>query len=394
MVFFASGGLGNSWVAELCGCAVNTVEQWRSRYLVSGLAGLADDPWPGRPRRIDRARVVFETLKPPPKSHWATHWSTRRLAKRLGISNAQVADIWAGWGVQLWRRGMFKFSTDPELEAKVVDVVGLYLDPPEKAIVLSLDEKSQIQALDRTRPLLPMTPGKIERGTADYVRHGTTTLFAALNTATGHVTSACKPRHRAREFPTLCKQVARAYPTGDLHIVMDNYSTHKHKDVQTWLAANPSGHLPLHTDPRLVNEPSRNLLRDRPTPGHQTRRLQIGPTAHRGAPGLRRPLQQRPPAIQMGQNHRTNPPKNQTTNHLPNATLVIFFLGGRAQMRSSLIGACLVGPAALSLMNLVEIFAQIADPCHRRGVRHQVGAIVAATLAAVACGARWFAVIG
>lgn len=239
IVLLASQGTANSRTAELVGCSVNTVKHWRSRYLASGLVGLEDAPRSGRPRRIDRGKVIFETLKPPPKSWGVSHWSTRLMAKKLGISNAEVADIWAEWGVQPHRRGTFKFSTDPELEAKVVDVVGLYLDPPQDAVILSVDEKSQIQALDRTSPLLPMTPGKIERGTPDYVRHGTTTLFAALNIATGKVTSACKPRHRAKEFLAFCKQVARAYPTGDLHVVLDNYSTHKQKDVQAWLAANP-----------------------------------------------------------------------------------------------------------------------------------------------------------
>jgi transposase len=238
-VLLASEGTANSRVAELVGCSVNTVKHWRSRYLVSGLPGLEDQPRSGRPRRIDRAKVIFETLKPPPTSWGVSHWSTRLMAKKMGISNAEVADIWAEWGVQPHRRGTFKFSTDPELEAKVVDVVGLYLDPPQGAVILSVDEKSQIQALDRTSPLLPMTPGKIERGTPDYVRHGTTTLFAALNVATGRVTSACKPRHRAKEFLAFCKQVARAYPDRDLHVVLDNYSTHKQKDVQAWLAANP-----------------------------------------------------------------------------------------------------------------------------------------------------------
>ena len=243
IVLLAADGLANSRVAELAGVAVNTVKHWRSRYLEEGVGGLVDRPKAGRPRAIDRAKVIFETLKPPPKSHGTSHWSTRRLAKKLGISNAQVAEIWAEYGVQPWRRGTFKFSTDPELEAKVLDVVGLYLDPPEDAIVLSLDEKSQIQALDRTAPLLPMTPGKIERGTPDYVRHGTTTLFAALEVATGKVTSAVKPRHRATEFLSFLKQVARAHPDGELHLIMDNYSTHKQKDVKAWLEANPRIHV-------------------------------------------------------------------------------------------------------------------------------------------------------
>jgi transposase len=242
IVLLAADGEAHSRVAELTGSSVNTVKSWRARYEAEGLGGLEDRPKAGRPRRIDRARVIFETLKPPPKSYGVSHWSTRLLARKLGISNAQVCEIWREFGVQPWRRGTFKFSTDPELEAKVVDVVGLRLDPPQDAIVLSVDEKSQIQALDRTAPLLPMTPGKIERGTPDHARHGATTLFAALNTATGQVTSAVKPRHRAKEFLAFLKQVARAHPQGDLHLVMDNYSTHKQAHAQAWLADNPRIH--------------------------------------------------------------------------------------------------------------------------------------------------------
>ena len=239
IVLMAAEGKPNEQIARAVDCSVNTVKAWRRRYEEGGVKGLEDRARPGRPRVIDRSKVITATLTPPPKSWGITHWSTRTLAKKLGISNAQVSEIWAQWGIQPWRRGTFKFSTDPELEAKVVDVVGLYLNPPENAVVLSLDEKSQIQALDRTSPLLPMQPGKIERGTPDYVRHGTTTLLAALNLATVQITSACKPRHRTTEFLAFLKQVSRAYPEGDLHIVMDNYSTHKSKEVATWLKANP-----------------------------------------------------------------------------------------------------------------------------------------------------------
>jgi transposase len=183
--------------------------------------------------------VVLATLEPPPERLGVTHWSSRLLAAELGISNVWVARIWRKWGLQPWRRETFKFSTDPQLEVKVRDVVGLYLNPPEKAVVLSVDEKSQIQALDRTAPILPMRPGLPEKATHDYVRHGTTTLFAALEVATGKVTDACYPRHRHTEFLRFLKQVAKACPRVELHIVADNYATHKHPDVQAWLAKNP-----------------------------------------------------------------------------------------------------------------------------------------------------------
>jgi transposase len=178
-------------------------------------------------------------LKPPPKRLGVTHWSSRLLAARLGVGNATVARAWRDYGVQPWRAETFKFSTDPELVAKVTDVVGLYLAPPENAIVLCVDEKSQIQALDRTQPALPLRLGLGERRTPDYVRPGTTTLFAALEVATGTVTAAVRPRHRHQEFLAFLKQVATAYPAEELHLVMDNYAAHKRPEVHAWLAANP-----------------------------------------------------------------------------------------------------------------------------------------------------------
>ena len=167
-----------------------SVIMWRRRYEDQDLAGLADAKRPGRPRTIDHAAIVTATLTPPPQELGVTHWSTRLLAKRLGVSDSTVAKAWRDYGVQPWRSRSFRFSTAPELVAKVVDVVGLYLAPPENAIVLCVDEKSQIQALDRTMPVLPMQPGLVERRSHDYVRHGTTTLFAASEIATGRVTAA------------------------------------------------------------------------------------------------------------------------------------------------------------------------------------------------------------
>jgi transposase len=243
IVLMAADGVANSRAAEVAGCSVNTVKAWRARYLAEGLAGLEDRARPGRPRVVDRAKVVYETLRPPPKSYGISHWSTRALGKKLGISNAEVAAVWKEFGVQPRRRGAFKFSTDPELETQVVDVVGLYLDPPADAIVLSIDVKPQIQALDPTAPLLATSPGKTERGSPGHTRHPTTTLIAALNTATRKLTSPVQPRHGATEFLAFLKQVARAHPEGDLHLVTDNYSTHKQKDVQAWLAANPRIHV-------------------------------------------------------------------------------------------------------------------------------------------------------
>lgn len=243
IVLLAADGVSHTEIAHRVGVSRPTVTSWRRRYEESGIEGLHDEQRPGRPRHIDHAKIVAETLRPPPKKLGVTHWSTRLLAAQLGIDNTTVARAWRDYGVQPWRAETFKFSTDPELVAKVTDVVGLYLEPPENAIVLCVDEKSQIQALDRTQPTLPMKPGVTERRTHDYVRHGTTTLFAALEVATGKVTGLTQPRHRHQEFLRFLKHVAKAYPEDELHLVMDNYATHKRVEVRDWLAANPRIHV-------------------------------------------------------------------------------------------------------------------------------------------------------
>ena len=217
LVLLASDGVGNQAIADRVGTSRPTVNLWRGRYAQRGIAGLSDQPRPGRPRSVDRAA--------------------------LGIEHSTVAAIWAEYGVKPWKAETFKFSTDPQLAGKVTDVVGLYLNPPENAIVLCIDEKSQIQALDRTQKLLPMQIGHPEQRTHDYRRHGTATLFAALEIATGKVTGLTKNRHRHQEFLVFLKHVARAYPDAELHLVMDNYATHKHARVKEWLADNPRIHV-------------------------------------------------------------------------------------------------------------------------------------------------------
>jgi len=243
IVLLAAEGSANYEIAERVGVTRPTVNLWRRRYAEQGMAGLDGVRPPGRPRTVDRAKVVAATLTPPAKSLGVTHWSSRLLADQLGIEHSTVASIWKEYGVRPWTAETFKFSTDPELEAKVVDVVGLYLAPPENAVVLCIDEKSQIQALNRTQKTLPMQPGHAEQRTHDYVRHGTTTLFAALEIATGKVTGLCKKQHRHQEFLAFLKHVARAYPDVELHLVMDNYTTHKHAKVTAWLEANPRIHI-------------------------------------------------------------------------------------------------------------------------------------------------------
>jgi len=247
IVLLAADGVGTGEIVHRVGVSKPAVIRWKRRYAAEGLAGLDDRPKSGRPARIDPMTIVLATLEPPPERLGVTHWSSRLLAKQLGVSDFTVSTTWKKWGLQPWRSQTFKFSTDPQLEAKIRDVVGLYLNPPDKAIVLCVDEKSQVQALDRTAPILPLRPGIPEKQTHDYVRHGTTTLFAALEVATGKVTDACYPRHRNEEFLKFLKQVAKAYPRVKLHIVVDNYATHKHDNVTKWLAKNQR--ITLHFTP-------------------------------------------------------------------------------------------------------------------------------------------------
>ena len=243
IVLLAVDGVSNTEIAERVGVSRPTVTAWRTRYQALGLRGLDDEQRSGRPRTVDRVRILAATLTPPPAKLGITHWSSRLLADHLNLDASTVLRTWRHHRVQPWRAETFKFSTDPELVAKVTDVVGLYLHPPENAVVLSVDEKSQIQALNRTQKTLPMQPGRAERRTHDYVRHGTTTLFAALEVATGQVTAVCKPRHRHQEFLVFLRQVARTYPDDQLHLIMDNYAAHKHPKVRAWLADHPRIHV-------------------------------------------------------------------------------------------------------------------------------------------------------
>jgi len=247
IVLACAEGAGTSEAARRLGLSRPTVIKWRDRYAAHGLAGLDDEPRSGRPKTVDDAAIIAATLDPPPERLGVTHWSTRLLARQLGVGDATVARAWRRYRVQPWRRETFKFSTDPELEAKIRDVVGLYLDPPEKAIVLCVDEKSQVQALDRTAPILPLRPGLPERATHDYKRNGTTNLFAALDVATGRITDRCYDRHGKAEFLDFLERVARAYPRRELHVVLDNYHTHKHTDVEVWLEKHPR--VTLHFTP-------------------------------------------------------------------------------------------------------------------------------------------------
>jgi transposase len=242
----AADGIGNRAIARDHGVSAITVRAWREAFAASGLTGWGEVK-KGRGRKpsipdATIAEIVRVTTTQTPKG--ATHWSTRSLAKELGISHSTVHRVWSELGLKPHRVDTFKVSNDPEFDAKVVDVVGLYLNPPEKAIVLCMDEKSQIQALDRTQATLPMKPGRAQTMTHDYKRHGTTTLFAALDVLTGEVIGQCLPRHRHTEFLKFLKTIDREVPNGlQIHLVLDNYSTHKHQTVKHWLSNHKRFHL-------------------------------------------------------------------------------------------------------------------------------------------------------
>jgi transposase len=240
LLLLAEGHSGTE-VAERVGVSQQTVCLWRRRFLALRLNGLIDAPRPGRPRTIAEKQVesvVTATLESKPRN--ATHWSTRGMAEQVGLSASTIGRIWKAFNLQPHRVNSFKLSTDPDFIAKVRDVVGLYLDPPANALVLCVDEKSQIQALDRTQTILPMQPGRIELQTHDYERHGVTSLFAALNVATGHVIGECHSRHRSKEFIAFLGRIEREVPSGlDIHVILDNYATHKTPAVKRWLARRP-----------------------------------------------------------------------------------------------------------------------------------------------------------
>jgi transposase len=241
IVLAAAEGLKNTEIAERLAITRGMAAKWRSRFAELRLDGLLDEPRPGRPRTINDAQVeevIVRTLETTPRD--ATHWSTRSLAREVGLTQTAVSRIWRAFGLQPHRQDTWKLSTDPQFVAKVRDVVGLYLAPPERAVVLCVDEKSQIQALDRTAPILPMLPGTPARATHDYRRAGTSSLYAALNISTGQVIGALHARHRAIEFKKFLQTIDREVPADlTVHLVLDNSSTHKTPAIQRWLAAHP-----------------------------------------------------------------------------------------------------------------------------------------------------------
>jgi putative transposase len=246
IVLECDGNKPNSEVADRLGIARSTVVKWRGRYARHRLEGLYDELRPGRPRTVDDERVaelINTTLHTKP-GDGSTHWSTRTLAGETGISKSTVARYLQAFKLKPHRVESFKLSTDPFFIEKLRDVVGLYLNPPENALVLCVDEKSQCQALERTQPMLPMGLGYVEGVTHDYVRHGTTTLFAALNVLNGQVLAQCRPRHRHQEFLDFLRTIDKAVPPElDVHCIADNYASHKHPKVRAWLAQRPRWHM-------------------------------------------------------------------------------------------------------------------------------------------------------
>ena len=245
VVLACAEGLDNKVVAKRLRCSLGMVGKWRSRFLESRLEGLYDEPRPGAPRKVSDdqvEKVVIQTLESTPRGQ--THWSTRGLAQASGLSRMTISRIWQAFGLQPHRADTFKLSPDPQLIEKVRDIVGLYMNPPEHALVLCVDEKSQIQALDRTQPLLPLRPGQVERGTHDYKRHGTTSLFAALELKTSRVISQLHRRHRSREFRQFLDTIEAQVPAEmEVHLIADNYGTHKTALIRKWFAKRPRFHV-------------------------------------------------------------------------------------------------------------------------------------------------------
>src|SRR6266446_3989080 len=245
IVLACAEGRENKTVARRLRMSPVTVCKWRARFVADRVAGLFDEPRVGAPRQITDAKVeevVIRTLETTPRG--ATHWSTRAMAKATGFSHMTINRVWRAFGLQPHRTETFKLSPDPQLIEKVRDIVGLYMNPPDHAVVLCVDEKSQIQALERTQPMLPMRPGQPERRTHDYLRHGTTTLFAALDVATGEILGECYPRHRHQEFLRFLKTIDEDVPDDlDIHLILDNYATHKTPTVQRWLAKRSRFHV-------------------------------------------------------------------------------------------------------------------------------------------------------
>lgn len=322
MVLLCADGLQSKEVAERLGVHEHTVGKWRRRFAQAGVEGLTDEYRAGRPRTVSDAQVaqvIERTLNTTPKD--ATHWSIRSMAAEAGLSHTTIRRIWGAFGLQPHRSETFKLSSDPLFVDKVQDIVGLYLSPPNRAVVLCVDEKSQIQALDREQPILPMAPGIPERRTHTYVRNGTTSLFAALDIATGAVIGKCYRRHRATEFLDFLKQINAAMPEGpEVHLVMDNYATHKTPRKGLACASSALARA-LHADVRIVDQSGRTVVRRADAQAIAARRPSINSGTRSRYLRLHRRPQRTAKTLQMGQICRRYPrlrqallPKNNEPN--------------------------------------------------------------------------------
>ena len=309
IVLGCADGATNEQVAAEVGCSPKTASKWRNRFAEQRLDGLSDAPRPGAPRTVTDdivEEVVVDTLESTPTD--ATHWSTRSLAARHGVSHQTVAEIWRAFGLKPWVQDDFKISPDPQLIEKTRDIVGLYLNPPEAAVVFAVDEKPQIQALDRTAPTLPMLPTTPARATHDYVRHGTLDLFAALDVASGTVITDLRPGHSSDEFVKFLNKINRAVPDHlDVHIVLDNLQTHKTPKVHRWLLRHRRFHLHFTPDLQLLAQPGRTLVL---RADHQEAGP-LGPPSRQRAgcrhPRLDRTVERRPATVRVDQDRRPDP---------------------------------------------------------------------------------------
>ncbi len=312
LVLWSAKGQTNAEIARRLGWKDSTVSKWRRRFVEHRVAGMYDELRSGRPRSIDDdkiAALLKRTLSRKPAG--GTHWSVRQAAQQSGISKSTVHRVFQAFALQPHRTRSFKLSTDPFFIEKVRDIVGLYLNPPDHALVLCVDEKSQIQALNRTQPVLPMGLGYVEGITHDYVRHGTTTLFAALDVATGAVFTECKPRHRHQEFLSFLRSVDACVPPElDVHLVVDNYATHKHPKVRTWLAQRPRFLYALHADLLVLAESGGTVVRPHHPAGDSQRLLQQRQRLSAKNRQVRSELQPHSSAFRVDGYGRFNPPEN------------------------------------------------------------------------------------
>src|ERR1700693_4946808 len=309
VVLACAEGLDNQTVARKLRCSVGMVGKWRARFLKAGLEALYDEPRPGTPRTVSDEQVeqvVVQTLETTPRGE--THWSTRGLAKATGLSRMTISRIWHAFGLQPHRTDAFKLSPDPLLIEKVRDIVGLYINPPEHALVFCVDEKSQIQALDRTQPLLPLQPGQVERRTHDYKRHGTTSLFAALELKTSRLIGQLHRRHRSVEFRKFLDVIEAQVPASlDIHLIMDNYGTHKTAIIRKWFAKRPRFHVHFTPHLRFLDQPGGALVRRNHQQANSTRRVPKRERTGSGHPRIHPGVQRKSQAFRLDQNGRPNP---------------------------------------------------------------------------------------